>query len=130
MEIPQTYTEATMRVQALSDTLQRDRSAAEVIYQDVVAAVTAATRFRLDAGGVGWNINEAQQALREGWAVFWGVWIQTSDLEQSMAQLDGFLGQDPDARRLGGDFYLYGWQLERDRRMLAGLGKRPSDPTA
>lgn len=130
MDIPQTYTEVTERLNALGATLRCGRAEAEVIYADIVAAVVAATRHRTAQGWLTWSVSESQSVLREAWTVFWGVWIHTTDLEQSMAQLDGFLGQDPDARRLGGDFYLYGWQLERNRRMLAGLGRRPSDPAA
>ncbi|KQV66662.1 hypothetical protein [Caulobacter sp. Root343] len=130
MDIPQTYSEATERTLALGATLQGGRAAAQVIYDDVVSAVVAATRCRTSHGWVSWNVNEAELALREGWNVFWGVWIQTSDIEQSMAQLDGYLSQDPDARALGGAFYLYGWRLARDRQMLASLGKRPRDPSA
>lgn len=132
MDIPHSYGEAQSRINTLAATLQAPgrMEAAEVIYHDVCAAVVSATRITLEAGGVGWNIGDTQRALSEAWAVFIGVWTQTSDLEQSMAEIDAYLDQDPEARALGGEFYLYGWQLERNKRLLQSLRTRPDNPAA
>lgn len=130
MNIPESYPEILERRRQLSMIMPGGPDVVDLVFRDFTAAVINATSYKLKAGGVAMELSAGITAHREAWTVFMGVWVQTSDLEQCMAQVDGYLAQDPDARALGGEFYLYGWQLERDKRILAGLGKRRGDPAA
>lgn len=126
INIAEIYPEILDRRAQLELILPGGTEAAELVFRDFTGAVVRAVSYGLPRGGVGMDLGRALDAHREAWTVFRQVWGLTGDIEQALAQVDAYLDQDPDARALGAEFYLYGWELERNKR----LRTKPNDPAA